>query len=84
MALLAIGIAIWSMSVDRPLLLQPWNPYVGALPTIAVVLLAWAMVERRTWALPVAVALGSWTIQAHIQYAAHTRSSSSAAVRSSC
>lgn len=67
-ALLAVGVAIWSTANGLPLLLQPWNPYVGALPTIALILLTWAMVERRARALPIAVVLGSWMVQAHIQF----------------
>ncbi|HRW36430.1 MAG: hypothetical protein KDB04_02390 [Acidimicrobiales bacterium] len=64
----AIGIAIWSGANGLPLLLQPWNPYVGAVPAVALVLLTWAMVERRARALPIAVVLGSWMVQAHIQF----------------
>jgi hypothetical protein len=66
--LVAIGVAIWSGANGLPLLIQPWNPYMGALPTIALVLLAWAMAERRARALPIAVVIGSWMVQAHIQF----------------
>ncbi len=67
-AMLGAGVAVWSLSDSRPLLLQPWNPYLGALPMVALVLLTWAMVERRAWALPLAVVLASWMTQAHIQF----------------
>lgn len=66
--LVAVGIAIWSVANGLPLLLQPWNPYVGAVPAVALVLLTWAMVEGRARALPIAVVLGSWMVQAHIQF----------------
>jgi hypothetical protein len=66
--LLAAAIATWSAANGLPLLLVPWNPYVGALPAVALILLTWAMVERRARALPIAVVLGSWMIQAHIQF----------------
>lgn len=66
--LVAVGVAIWSGANGLPLLLQPWNPYVGAVPAVALVLLTWAMVEGRARALPIAVVLGSWMVQAHIQF----------------
>lgn len=64
----AVGVAIWSGANGLPMLLQPWNPYVGAVPTVALVLLTWALVEGRARALPIAVVLGSWMVQAHIQF----------------
>lgn len=66
--LVAVGVAIWSGANGLPLLLQPWNPYVGAVPAVALVLLTWAMVEGRARALPIAVVVGSWMVQAHIQF----------------
>ncbi|WP_426571939.1 hypothetical protein [Aquihabitans sp. McL0605] len=70
LALVVAGaVLLWALDDHIPRLLQPWNPYVGALPMVALVLLTWAMVERRSWALPLSVGLASWAVQAHVQYA---------------
>ena len=66
--LFAAAILLWTRAGGLPRLLQPWNPYVGALPVVALVLLAWALLERRAWALPAAVAMATWATQAHIQF----------------
>ena len=66
--LVAGGVLLWARAGGLPRFLQPWNPYVGALPMVALVFLAWALAERRAWALPVAVAVASWAVQAHIQF----------------
>lgn len=69
LAVLAAGaVLLWSAEVGLPRLWEPWNPYVGALPMVAIVLLTWAMLERQAWALPLAVALATWCAQAHIQF----------------
>lgn len=65
---LVVGLALWSSSNDGTLLLQPWNPFVAAAPTVLLVLLTWALVERLPLALPAAVVVGSWMVQAHIQF----------------
>lgn len=62
------GIAVWSLERGHPILLQPWNPYVGAIPTVTLILLTWALVEGKAKALPFAVVLSTWMVQAHIQF----------------
>ncbi len=62
-------VLVWVRALDRPLLLEPWNPYMGALPIIALVLLVWALLDQRRWALPAAAGVATWLVQAHIQFA---------------
>src|SRR5439155_7502820 len=55
--------AIASLSWD------PWNPSVTILPFAAALTCAWALACGDWWALPVFVAIASFLVQTHIEYA---------------
>jgi hypothetical protein len=62
----AFGV-LWSLRGD--VLVDPWNPWAGLLPlAAALVAVAVAAGGGSRWALPVAVAAGSWAAQAHLAY----------------
>jgi hypothetical protein len=46
-----------------------WNPYITVLPFGLLVFLAWSMISGEVWALPAAVAVGSFLVQSHLGYA---------------
>jgi hypothetical protein len=47
---------------------EPWNPWMGLLPFLVFVLALWCLLERDLWAAVLAVAAGSYCIQAHAGY----------------
>jgi hypothetical protein len=51
------------------LLLDPWNPYVPVLPFLCFVMLAWSVACGDYPALPWAVVVGSFVVEAHVGYA---------------
>ncbi|HEY8524528.1 MAG TPA: hypothetical protein VIL48_06175 [Acidimicrobiales bacterium] len=61
-AALVLGLSLGDRLVD------PWNPYVGALPLLAYVLCAWRAAEGDRVALAAAVVAGSYAGQAHVGY----------------
>ncbi len=69
---------VWSMFVTLLLVRtfgpnavrNPWTPYVTVIPCLLMILLGWSLVEGDTWALPFAVATGSFLVQAHVEYTA--------------
>ena len=46
-----------------------WNPWVTLLPLLAYVLLAWAAAEGSLLAVPAVVAVGTFLVQSHLEYA---------------
>jgi hypothetical protein len=46
-----------------------WPPFVTLLPVTAFLLAAWSFACVDRWALPIAVAMGSFAVQTHIGYA---------------
>jgi len=66
---LTIGLVVLLLTMralGTRFLLDPWNPYVIALPLFALVMLAWAATNGDRWALPVAVGVGSFVVQSHV------------------
>jgi hypothetical protein len=45
-----------------------WNPDITVLPFVLLALLAWSTSCGETWALPAAVAVGSFLVQTHVGY----------------
>jgi len=50
------------------MLTEPWNPWMGLLPFLVFVLSVWCLLERDLWAAPLAVVVGSYSIQSHAGY----------------
>lgn len=69
------GALLWSLAMAGLIggygldaLTQAWNPWV-ALTAFSVFLMAsWGVADRDPWMLPVALAAGSWCLQAHVGY----------------
>lgn len=69
------GALLWSLALAGLIggygldaLTQAWNPWV-ALTAFSVFLMAcWGVADRDLWMLPVALAAGSWCLQAHVGY----------------
>ena len=70
--------ALWSLLVcllylrqlPHGFLVDVWNPYLPMLPFLVAVLLCWAFLLGDRWALPVALVVLSFCVQAHVGYAA--------------
>lgn len=58
--------AVGSWSLGRQWLVDPWNPYVAVLPTVAMLFLAWAVIAGDAWALPALALAASFVAQAHV------------------
>jgi hypothetical protein len=56
----------WSMGSE--LLYEPWNPHVVLLPVLFLLVTAWSLACGDTVALPWAVVVGSFIVQAHLTY----------------
>jgi hypothetical protein len=67
--ILSIALLLLLRALGSTVLIDPWNPWVAALPFLAYVLLAWSVAERDWVALPLAVAVGSFLVQTHVGYA---------------
>lgn len=64
---LGFGIVlVLARALGAGFLINPWNPYVIVFPMLAVVLLCWDATEGNAWALPLAVAFGSFAAQSHV------------------
>ena len=48
---------------------EPWNPWMGLLPFLVLLLAAWSILDDERWAWVLAVVAGSYSIQAHTGYA---------------
>lgn len=48
---------------------QPWNPWAGLLPFVALVVTCWAALGGWRWAPVLAVIAASYAVQSHIGYA---------------
>jgi len=59
-------VLVLARALGAGFLVDPWNPYVIVLPLMAVVCLAWAAADGDLWALPIAVAVGSFVVQSHV------------------
>jgi hypothetical protein len=47
---------------------EVWNPDITVLPFVLLVLLAWSLSCGEAWALPAAVAVGTFLVQTHVGY----------------
>ena len=63
----AVGVLVWALG--RQWIVDPWNPYVGLLPVLALCVLAWAAVAGRTRAVIGVAIIGSFVSQTHLIYA---------------
>lgn len=66
-ALAVAGVLVWALG--RQWIVDPWNPYIGLLPLLALCALAWSAVAGRTRALIGVVIVGSFVSQTHLIYA---------------
>jgi hypothetical protein len=65
---LGAALAIVVRAGGPDMLTEPWNPWMGLLPFLALVLAVWSVLDGERWAIVLAVAAGSYCIQAHVGY----------------
>ncbi|MGZ6978507.1 MAG: hypothetical protein ACXVJW_10395 [Acidimicrobiia bacterium] len=61
-------IALAGLGPNPSTILLPWNPYLAAVPFLALVVSAWAAWLGDRWQLPLAMGLGSWSIGQHLLF----------------
>ncbi len=61
------GVLVWALG--RQWIVDPWNPYIGLLPVLALCALTWAAVAGRPRALIGVAIVGSFVSQTHLIYA---------------
>jgi hypothetical protein len=66
-ALAATAVLVWALG--RQWIVDPWNPYIGLLPVLALCTLACAAVAGRNRALIGVAIVGSFVSQTHLIYA---------------
>jgi hypothetical protein len=66
--LVALLEALLAHALGLGLLVDPWNPWVAFLPFVLFVLLVWCVLCDDFVMLPVAVAVGSFSLQTHAGY----------------
>ncbi len=64
-----VGVSVVARALGAEILLDPWVCFVTVLPFGLFCFLAWAMTMGEVWALPVALGVASWLVQAHVGYA---------------
>ena len=47
---------------------EPWNPWMGLLPFLVLLLAVWSVLDGERWAMVLAVAAGTYCVQAHVGY----------------
>jgi hypothetical protein len=47
---------------------EPWNPWMGLLPFLVLLLACWSFLDGDRWAIVLAVAAGTYCVQAHTGY----------------
>lgn len=67
-ALLA-GITVATVGSGSAMLLLPWNPFVAAVPLLALIIATWRLCLGDRWVLPLAVGLASWCTSSHLGFA---------------
>lgn len=67
-SLVAVAGLLVGFAQGPTVMMDPWNPFVGLFPLYALFVAAWSLSDRDWTALPVAVALGSFSVQAHVGY----------------
>ncbi len=66
--LVAAGAALLDHSLGAQFFLTPWNPWMPALAYLAFLILVFAAVRARSWAVPAAVLAGTFCAQTHVSY----------------
>ncbi|MCD9624508.1 hypothetical protein [Rhabdothermincola salaria] len=67
-ALLSAGVAVLAANLPAGQLWDPWNPWLTLLPFGVVVVATWAAVDGDRAGLAIAVAAGSYIVQAHVGF----------------
>ncbi len=67
--LLVVAVGVVVRVDTRPLVLVPWNPYLAALPFLALLVVAPSVWRGERWSAPLAVALASWSAGVHLLFA---------------
>jgi len=65
-----LGLVLSARAINPSNLASTWNPALGVMPLVLLVLLAWSIGVGETALLPVAVAVASFCAQAHTALAA--------------
>jgi hypothetical protein len=66
--LVALVEALLAHAIGLSVLVDPWNPWIAFLPFVLFVLLVWCVLCDDFVMLPVAVGVGSFSLQAHASY----------------
>lgn len=66
--LTAVFVALLVSALGGHMLRDPYNPWAAVLPTALCALLAWRAASGDRWALPAAVAVGSFAAQTHLSF----------------
>lgn len=64
LAALMVGLCTWSLRGDY--VIDPYNPYAAWLPLFAFAVALAATLRGHLWALPIALAAGSYAAQSHV------------------
>jgi hypothetical protein len=65
----ALALGVLAHAYGPVLIRDPWVCSVTTLPFGFFLVSVWAMVERRSWALPLSAFLASWLTQTHVGFA---------------
>ncbi len=65
-SLVTVVLLVYARALGATSFLEPWNPWFGIFPFAVFVLAVWESVEGTWWAPLVAVAAGSFCVQAHV------------------
>jgi hypothetical protein len=65
---LAATLAILVRAGGPEVFTEPWNPWMGLLPFLLFILAAWSILDGERWAIVLAVAAGTYCVQAHAGY----------------
>jgi hypothetical protein len=63
------GITLFTLNNQPGHLSIPWNPYLGIVPAVLLVVAVWQTTLGRRWFLPLATGLATWCVGAHVGYA---------------
>jgi hypothetical protein len=67
-AILAATLVVVVRAGGPEVLTEPWNPWMGLLPFLVLLLALWSVAVGDWWAAPIAVLAGSASVQAHAGY----------------
>ncbi len=66
--LLAVVLAVIVRAGGPDQFTEPWNPWMGLLPFLVLLLAGWTVLDGEHWALVLAAAAGTYSVQAHTGY----------------